>query len=115
MLPAKHCRMQGFDGLAKSLDEVPSAPTTRLTLGTPLTVRLDLFDARRILLPLAAGPFDPPVKGQARQLLGSLLAKRWRRTAPPRIDFPTGVAMGRLRRGACLRCSRPRQLLGFAP
>ncbi len=60
------------DGLAKSLDEVPSAPTTRLLLGSALVVRSDAADARRIILPVAAGAFDPPEKQPAKQLLTSL-------------------------------------------
>ena len=63
------------DGLAKSLDEVPSAPTTRLMLGTALVGEADRTDARRVLLPLADGAFDPPEKPKAQQLLANLPAK----------------------------------------
>lgn len=61
-----------IDGLAKSLDEVPSSPTTRLMLGSALVERSDGADARRILLPVAAGAFDPPERPKAEQLLSSL-------------------------------------------
>jgi hypothetical protein len=64
-----------IDGVAKSLDAVPSAPTTRLMLGTALTGQGDLPEARRVLLPLADGAFDPPEKAKAQQLLQSLSAK----------------------------------------
>jgi hypothetical protein len=63
------------DGLAKSLDAVPSAPSTRLMLGSALVRNADPIDARRILLPLADGPFDPPEKARAQQLLTSLPVK----------------------------------------
>jgi hypothetical protein len=63
------------DGLAKSLDEVPAAPTTRLMLGSALTKDEDLLDARRILLPVAEGPFDSPEKPQAKQLLSNITGK----------------------------------------
>jgi hypothetical protein len=64
-----------IDGLAKSLDEVPSAPTTRLMLGSALVRDSDPSDARRVLLPLADGAFDPPEKPKAQQLLTSLPIK----------------------------------------
>lgn len=60
------------DGVAKSLDEVPSAPTTRLMLGTALVGESDQADAWRILLPVADGAFNPPEKPQARQLLDQI-------------------------------------------
>lgn len=63
------------DGVAKSLDEVPSAPTTRLMLGGALLKRSDPIDARRILLPLAKGAFDAPEKPEARQLLTGISTK----------------------------------------
>lgn len=71
-----------IDGLAKSLDEVPSAPTTRLMLGTALVNRPDPIDARRILLPLADGAFDPPEKPKAQELLTGMPAK------PSAADVP---------------------------
>lgn len=64
-----------IDGVAKSLDAVPSAPTTRLMFGTALINQRDLRDARRILLPLTDGAFDPPEKPKAQQLLQSLATK----------------------------------------
>ncbi|HVU31732.1 MAG TPA: hypothetical protein VHE36_15185 [Sphingomicrobium sp.] len=64
-----------IDGLAKSLDAVPSAPSTRLLLGEALARRSDRGDARRILLPLARGAFDPPEKPEAEQLLNDILSK----------------------------------------
>jgi hypothetical protein len=64
-----------IDGLAKSLDEVPAAPTTRLMLGTALVEQPDPIDARRILLPLAHGAFDPPEKPKAQQLLTRTMTK----------------------------------------
>jgi tetratricopeptide (TPR) repeat protein len=60
------------DGLAKSLDEVPSTPTTRLLLGGALVQQSDKPDARRILLPVARGAFDPPEKTPAQQLLATI-------------------------------------------
>ncbi|HEX6784552.1 MAG TPA: hypothetical protein VF098_07855, partial [Sphingomicrobium sp.] len=63
-----------IDGLAKSLDEVPSAPTTRLMLGTALIGQSDPTDARRILLPLAVGAFDPPERPAAKRLLTTIAA-----------------------------------------
>lgn len=63
------------DGLAKSLDEVPSAPTTRLMLGSALVRDSDSSDARRVLLPVADGAFDPPEKKPAQQLLAQVPAK----------------------------------------
>ena len=66
---------EAVDGLAKSLDTVPSAPATRLLLGAALVGESDPTDARRILLPLAEGAFDPPEKPKAQQLLSVLPAK----------------------------------------
>ena len=64
-----------IDGLAKSVDEVPSAPTTRLMLGTALIGQSDPSDARRILLPVADGAFDPPEKPEAQQLIAGITAE----------------------------------------
>jgi predicted Zn-dependent protease len=64
-----------IDGVAKSLDAVPSAPATRLMLGTALADRRDLSEARQTLLPLAEGAFDPPEKPEAQKLLQSLAQK----------------------------------------
>ncbi|HEX5182382.1 MAG TPA: hypothetical protein VFW19_04420 [Allosphingosinicella sp.] len=64
-----------IDGLAKSLDEVPAAPTTRLMLGTALVNQADPIDARRILLPLADGAFDPPEKPEAQHLMTGTATK----------------------------------------
>jgi tetratricopeptide (TPR) repeat protein len=61
-----------IDGLAKSLDEVPSTPTTRLLLGSALVRQPDPIDARRILLPVADGAFDPPEKVPAERLLATI-------------------------------------------
>jgi hypothetical protein len=63
------------DGLAKSVDEVPAAPTTRVLLGSALVERADHRDARRILLPVAAGPFDSPEKSEAKRLLSAASGK----------------------------------------
>ena len=63
------------DGLVKSLQEVPSAPTTRLMLGSALVGEADPSDARRVLLPVAGGAFDTPEKPQAQQLLAGMEAK----------------------------------------
>lgn len=64
-----------IDGLAKSLDEVPSAPATRLALGGALASRSETVDAKLVLLPLADSPFNPPEKTKAEQLLATLPAK----------------------------------------
>jgi hypothetical protein len=64
-----------IDGLDKSLREVPSSPTTRLLLGSALVGDSDATDARRVLLPLAHGAFDPPEKPKAQQLLTNILAQ----------------------------------------
>ena len=48
---------------------------SRLMLGTALTGQRDLREARRVLIPLADGAFDPPEKPRAQQLLQSLAAK----------------------------------------
>jgi hypothetical protein len=64
--------VEAIDGLDKSLDEVPSAPTTRLMLGSALIGQSDAYDARRILLPVADGAFDPPEKPLAQQLLSGI-------------------------------------------
>ena len=63
------------NGLEKSLEEVPSAPTTRLMLGSALVAEPDPPDARRVLLPLADGAFDPPEKPEAQQLLAGIRVK----------------------------------------
>jgi len=72
------------EGVAKSLAAVPSAPSTRLTLGGALVSRSDRRDARRILLPLADGAFDPPEKPAAQQLLAAIQGPAQAEAASPR-------------------------------
>ena len=72
------------EGVAKSLAAVPSAPSTRLTLGGALVSRSDRRDARRILLPLADGAFDPPEKPAAQQLLAAVQGPAQAEAASPR-------------------------------
>jgi hypothetical protein len=60
------------DGLAKASESVPAAPTTRLLLGQELARRGNVVDARRILRPVADGPYDSPEKPRAKALLNTL-------------------------------------------
>ena len=63
------------DGVQKALDAVPSAPASRLTLGSALAERSQAQAARRTLLPLANGPYEAPEKPKARAILEALAGK----------------------------------------
>ena len=61
-----------LDGLAKALEAVPGAPTTRLALGTTLAAR-EMDDlARSTLRPVAVGAYDSPEREPARAALARL-------------------------------------------
>jgi hypothetical protein len=60
------------DGLAKASESVPAAPATRLLLGQELARSGNAADARRILRPIADGPYDSPEKPRAKAVLNSL-------------------------------------------
>ncbi len=63
------------DGLAKAVALVPSAPTTRLLLGSELARRGEADAARKTLRPVADGPYDSPERAKARAVLESLAKK----------------------------------------
>jgi hypothetical protein len=63
------------DGVAKAVESVPSAPSSRLDLGQALAGRGQAKPARRILLPVAKGPYESPEKPKARALLEALKAE----------------------------------------
>jgi hypothetical protein len=56
-------------GLMKANENVPSAPTTRLSLGSEIARRGDAVTARRILRPVAHGAYDSPEKPKAQEVL----------------------------------------------
>jgi len=61
-----------IDGLRKAVTEVPNAPASRLRLATALADRGDAGTARRIILPVAKGPYDAPERPAAIGLLARL-------------------------------------------
>ena len=61
-----------MDGLQKALEEVPSAPETRLTFATALAKRGQYDVARPVIMPVAAGAYDTPEKPAAKDLLVQL-------------------------------------------
>ena len=61
-----------IDGLQKAMEEVPSAPETRLALATALAKRGQYDVARPVILPVAAGAYDTPEKPAAKALLAQL-------------------------------------------
>ena len=57
------------DALFSIVDSAPAAPKPRLLLGEEL-VRRDLdAEARKVLLPVAKGPYDSPEKPRAKEIL----------------------------------------------
>lgn len=60
-------------GLMKANETVPSAPSTRLSLGSELAKRGDAATARRILRPVAHGAYDSPEKPKAQEVLRTAL------------------------------------------
>ena len=63
-----------MDGLQKAMEEVPSAPETRLTFATALAKRGQYDVARPVIMPVAAGAYDTPEKPAAKDLLAELNA-----------------------------------------
>ena len=61
-----------LDALGQAVAEVPAAPTTRLELATALAGTGQGDTARRVILPVAAGPYDSPERPRARALLRSI-------------------------------------------
>jgi len=61
-----------MDGLQKAMEEVPSAPETRLTFATALAKRGQYDVARPVIMPVAAGAYDTPEKPAAKDLLAQL-------------------------------------------
>lgn len=61
-----------IDGVQKVVETIPSAPTPRLLLGSALAGRGDPQDARRILLPVAKGPYITPEQPGAQSILKDL-------------------------------------------
>jgi hypothetical protein len=59
-------------GLMKANETVPSAPATRLSLGSELARRGDAVAARRTLRPVAHGAYDSPEKPKAQEVLRSV-------------------------------------------
>ncbi|MEO9129754.1 MAG: hypothetical protein ABI240_00960 [Sphingomonas sp.] len=58
-----------IDGLQKAVGEVPSAPVTRLQLATALADRGQNDIARKVIRPVASGPYDSPERSAARALI----------------------------------------------
>ena len=71
-----------IDGLAKAVDEVPSAPRTRLDLAAALIDQGLAEVAKPVILPVATGAYDSPEKPAAQVLLKRIEAAA-----------PTGGAM----------------------
>jgi len=61
-----------IDGVQKVVETIPSAPSPRVLLGSALAERGDPQDARRILLPVAKGPFTTPEQATAQTILKAL-------------------------------------------
>ncbi|MCW3847502.1 hypothetical protein OF829_09625 [Sphingomonas sp. LB-2] len=59
-------------GLLKAVDAVPAAPGPRLLLGEELARQGQGEAARRILEPVAHGPYDSPERARAQEILDSL-------------------------------------------
>lgn len=57
------------DGLFQVVDSSPAAPGSRLLLGKELVQRDLAAEARRVLLPVARGPFQSPERPEAEALL----------------------------------------------
>jgi len=64
-----------LDALARALDGVPSSPATRLELADALAAAGRGAEARSVLLPVVAGPYDAPEKGPAERLMARLPAR----------------------------------------
>ena len=64
-----------YAGLLKTVDRVPAAPGPRLLLGEELARQGQAEAARKILEPVAHGPYDSPERERAQQILDSLPAK----------------------------------------
>jgi hypothetical protein len=61
-----------MQGVAKALDSVPSAPSSRLTLGTALAGRGEREAARRTLRPVTHGAHESPEREKARAVLEAI-------------------------------------------
>lgn len=64
-----------FAGLMKAVDLVPAAPGPRLLLGEELARQGQADAARKILEPVANGPYDSPERARAREILATLPRK----------------------------------------
>lgn len=62
-------------GLLKATDAVPAAPGPRLLLGEELARQRQAAAARKILEPVAHGPYDSPERPRAAEVLGGLPGK----------------------------------------
>jgi hypothetical protein len=62
-------REEAVDGLGKAVSEVPAAPGNRLDLATALAERGESDLAKRVIMPVASGPYDSPEKPAALSLL----------------------------------------------
>ena len=62
-------REEAVDGLGKAVALVPAAPGNRLDLATALTARGEGDLAKRVIMPVVAGPYDSPEKAPALSLL----------------------------------------------
>ena len=59
-------------GVAKALDAVPAAPSSRLAFGTALAGRGETREARLVLLPLTHGAHDSPERAKAQALVAGM-------------------------------------------
>lgn len=62
-------REEAVDGLGKAVALVPAAPGNRLDLAAALTARGEGDLAKRVIMPVVAGPYDSPEKAPALSLL----------------------------------------------
>lgn len=68
--------VSALDGLQKAMEEVPSAPVTRLALATALVKRGQIDAARPVILPVALGAYDSPERTSAQVLVAKIDASR---------------------------------------
>jgi hypothetical protein len=81
------------EALQKVVEEVPAAPTPRLELADALAKKGEAEDARGVILPVAAGPYNSPERPPAEALLDRL-AHTSSSSAQPALsasDRPTGL------------------------
>jgi len=61
-----------IDALQKVVEEVPAAPAPRLELANALAKEGQAEDARGVILPVAAGPYNSPERPPAEALLNRI-------------------------------------------